>query len=225
MGRFVDLTGERYGKLTVIEYAGRKRDNKGRTKSIWKCKCDCGNYTECSIGDLRSRNKPTKSCGCLQKESWNSIITKHGKCKHRLYSVWQGMKSRCYRKKDPRYKTYGGRGITICDQWLGENGFENFYDWAIKNGWDDSKDRRSQSIDRKNNDLPYSPDNCKFSDSIEQAQHTTRSHYIEYNGEVHTISEWERITGLGTGCIEQRIMKLGWNPEKAISIPKKERRR
>ena len=221
IGKFIDLTGEHFGRLTVIEYIGRVSDSKGRKKSMWKCKCDCGNYTECSSNDLKNKRNPTRSCGCLRKETWSKIITKHGRCKHRLYGIWQGMKSRCYREKDPRYETHGGRGIIICEEWTGEHGFENFYNWAINNGWDDKKGRKVQSIDRINNDLPYSPDNCKFSTSLEQAQHTTRSRFIEYNGEIHTIAEWERITGLGRGCIEQRITKLGWNAEKAITTPKR----
>lgn len=221
MGEIMNLIGQKYGRLTVIEYVGKKTDIKGKSKSIWKCQCDCGNYTECSTGDLRSKRNPTKSCGCLKKETWHNIITKHGKCHHRLYAIWQSMKRRCYSKNDPRYKTYGGRGITVCDEWLGERGFENFYQWAINAGWDDKKDRKQQSIDRKNNNLPYCPENCKFSNSIEQAQHTTRSHYLEYNGEVHTIAEWEKITGLGRGCIGQRIAKLGWDAEKAITTPKR----
>ena len=129
------------------------------------------------------------------------------------------MLDRCYNPNNKRYKTYGARGITVCDEWLGENGVTNFYNWAMANGWDESKTRKEQSIDRINNDHGYSPDNCTFASVNEQMKHTTRNHYITYKGETHHLAEWNRILGFKDGCLQQRINKLHWDIDKAMETP------
>ena len=145
---------------------------------------------------------------------------KHGLCKHPLYGVYYAMISRCYRKSDPRYKTYGGRGIGVCKEWRGENGFKNFYEWSIQTGWTrDKESRTQQSLDRINNDVDYCPENCKFTSAYAQAQHTTRSHYVTHNGETHTIAEWNRIMNFPYGLLQQRIVKLKWDTERAFTTP------
>jgi len=143
MGAKVDLVGETFRRLLVLEDIGRKHG-----KILWKCVCSCGNTVNVTGNALRREN--TKSCGCLNKEA----ITTHGLAKHVLYKVWGKMHSRCYKEKAKDYSAYGGRGISICKEWYS---LQTFYKWAIANGWE-----KTLQIDRKDNDGNYTPDNCRF---------------------------------------------------------------
>jgi hypothetical protein len=149
----MDLTGQRYGRLVVME-----RDFSKRT-TAWKCQCDCGNTTIVTSKHLRSKGASTKSCGCLQREGNPT----HRKSKTRLYNIYYSMKKRCYNPQDEHFKYWGARGIKICDEWLGKDGFIHFYDWAMANGYSDEL-----SIDRKNNDGDYEPSNCRCATAYEQ---------------------------------------------------------
>lgn len=192
----------------------------GANAIMWLCKCDCGNTVIRSRANLQSKTKFEHSCGCVATRERAKGVTKHGYSHNKLYNIYHSMRSRCYNQKDKRYKTYGGRGIKVCDEWLGENGFINFANWAMSVGWDESKDGRTeQSIDRIDNDKPYSPDNCKFSTSLEQAQHTTRSHLITFNGKTKTLSEWDRECGFPRGTITQRINVCKMSEADAITRP------
>ena len=213
-----DLTGKRFDRLIVIERAEDKEYSCGKKAIMWKCQCDCGNTVIRSSGTLSCNS--SHSCGCKQKEILKKAIYRHGKVKHRLYGVYYAMISRCYRKNDKRYKTYGARGVTVCDEWLGKDGFVNFIKWAESVGWDEEKNGRTQqSLDRIDNNKGYSPENCKFSTSLEQAQHTTRSHYLTFNGETHTLSEWDRMCGFPNGVILQRIRVCKKTVKEAITNP------
>lgn len=152
MGKFIDLSGKRFGRLVVIE----KTDRRSGTNAIWKCKCDCGKETFVSSGNLRSEN--TTSCGCLNKE----LVIIHGQYQSSEYYAWQHIKDRCYNLKNKRYKDYGGRGITVCDRW--KDSFENF---LADMG---PKPSNKHSIDRIDNDGNYEPKNCKWSTATEQAR-------------------------------------------------------
>ena len=130
-------------RLTVIHRAeGTKRKN-GKERTCWFCLCECGNTITVDSSYLRSG--ATRSCGCLHREVWHSVLYKHGKRHDRLYNVWLGMKGRCYNPRDKRYASYGGRGIKICNDWLN---FENFYDWAYGNGYNKNAKLGECTIDR-----------------------------------------------------------------------------
>lgn len=122
------------------------------------------------------------------------------------------MKNRCFNSKTPRYSDYGGRGITVCDEW--KNDFKAFYDWATLNGYCDDL-----TIDRIDNDGNYEPSNCRWVTMDVQANNSRYCHNIEFNGEVHSISEWSRILGISRGALNNRINKYGYSIERAFTEP------
>ncbi len=204
---FQDITGKKYGRLTVIEIYDK---NHGKIK--WKCKCDCGAIVIVTGNNLK--NGHTQSCGCYKKEKNIEIHTTHGGRRSRLYRIWTGMKTRCYDKNCRCFPNYGGKGIKVCNEWMGENGFETFRRWALDNGYSDGL-----SIDRINVEGDYSPDNCRWANTYTQANNTTASRYITINGKTQTVAEWEKETGIKSGTIRYRIDKMHLSPEEAISRP------
>lgn len=140
----------------------------------------------------------------MKNESYARHKT-HGLTGTRVYKTWESMKSRCYNKNDGKYEKYGGRGIRVCDEWLGENGAKNFAEWAYKNGFSEEKHQREQSIDRINVNGNYEPSNCRFTNAKVQANNRTNSVVIEFNGEAHTLKEWSEIKNIKEGTIRWRL--------------------
>ena len=202
------MIGKRFERLTVLEQDLSKTRGNGKSR-VWVCKCDCGNTVYVTTGDLNSGN--TKSCGCYRRDNSRKNNTTHGRSRSTLYNVWNTMKARCYNKNNGKYPSYGGRGITVCQEWLHD--FTVFYDWAISNGY-----KRGLSIDRIDVNGDYEPTNCRWADRIVQANNTRTNRMIEFNGEKHTVAEWSRITGITASALYHRLWR-GWSVEDALTRP------
>lgn len=198
---FLDRTGQKYGRLTCTG----KYERRG-SYIYWLCECDCGNKTWVRAQNLASGE--VKSCGCAMEHT-NRV---HGMSHTRIHNIWSKMIERCYWKDSHAYKDYGGRGITVCEEWRGTEGFIRFYEWSMKNGYSEDL-----TIDRIDNNKGYSPDNCRWTDKLTQANNTRTNVFYEYGGEKHTVAEWARIYNLPQECLRQRLYKLNWPFEKAIS--------
>lgn len=215
MGAFKDLTGMRYGELTVVCRAANKIRANGKGRTMWRCRCSCG--MEIVVpADVLTRGAQI-SCGCYRKKHAAEMFTKHGKTNLRLYNVWSGIKSRCYNDKVYVYKFYGARGVTMCDEW--KDSFEAFYDWAITNGYDADAPRGQCTIDRIDCNGNYSPENCRIVTQKQQMNNIRSNHLLEFHGETNTIAEWSRITGIDAAKIRNRIVVLGWTTERALTTP------
>lgn len=208
MPKFIDLTGQKFSRLTVIKRA----PNHGK-ETMWECQCDCSFNKIVVVNAAALKSGNTKSCGCYNSEktiALNKLRKTHGDTKTRLYSIWRHMKERCQKDYNTNSKSYKGRGITVCQEW--EN-YETFKEWAINNGYFENL-----SIDKINNDLGYFPDNCRWTDSITQANNKRTNHLITINGETKTAKEWERYSGINSKTILYRL-KLGWKDDELLSAP------
>jgi hypothetical protein len=214
MGRYRDLTGQKFGMLTCIKDVGRSK-----SKSVmWLCRCDCGNETIVNSGHIVSGN--TKSCGCLIKEVLTKRNTTHSLTKDssgrqtKLYNVWVSMRQRCFNAKSRDYKDYGGRGITVCKSWLD---YKNFHNWAMTNGYKDGL-----TIERINVNGDYEPNNCIWVTPDKQAKNTRNNHFISYNGQTKILAEWSRILGVESSLLRYRLKT--WSVEEAFTTPVKQLR-
>ena len=127
--------------------------------------------------------------------------------KDRLYAVYRAMRQRCLCTKHPSYKFYSKNGITVCGEWMGEDGFANFKKWALENGYDYSKDRKEQSLDRVDNLKGYSPDNCRWVSHSQNCKNTSRNVELTYDGKTMVITDWAKEVGLSVGAIRNRMKK------------------
>ena len=202
MSKLVDITGNKYGKLTVIK---RLQNIKGGI-ALWECRCDCGNSTVVRGGNLKSG--AVKSCGCLRRISRPTHNMSHSK----IYQVWNGIKNRCYNSNIKDYKNYGGRGITMCDEW--KNSFTNFYEWAIASGYSEGL-----TIERINNNEGYNPKNCTWIPKEAQVNNRRFCRMITYNGKTQNLTAWCNELKLPYKLIHNRINSKKWSFERAISEP------
>lgn len=211
-GRARDLSGMRFGRLTVTHRA----DNDAEGRAVWACLCDCGQpHSVKAAGLVRGE---TRSCGCLGRETRQKNGIKSGQAQvHafsksamlREYRTWEAMISRCHRPDAKGYSRYGGRGITVCDAWRAS--FEQF-------ARDMGPRPAGHSIERIDNNGPYSPDNCRWATRTEQANNRRNTRWVTANGRTLTIADWSRETGLAWHTIHNRLQR-GWDDSRAVNTP------
>lgn len=204
--------GKRFGRLLVLEKVGSKSNN-----HIWLCKCDCGERVERTT-DYLNKQRDKASCGCR----WKEICVKHGKTQTKLFSVWQSILSRCYYEKNKSYKNYGERGIIVCDEW--KNDFQSFYEWSIRNGYNENANRGECTIDRINNNGNYCPENCRWVTMKKQSNNKRNNVYVEINGVTKSLAEWSDFSGISKSTIKQRYHK-GMVGEELIKPVQKRRKK
>lgn len=218
----INLTGQRFGRLVVTSEAGNTSAGKAR----WTCLCDCG--TTCTIRSTSLRGGITTSCGCLHRELASALLRDRGdiqraKAKSKLtthgctagrkptraYRTWLGMVKRCHNPADHSFPRYGGRGIFVCERW--RSSFEAFLA-------DMGEPAAALTIDRIDNDGPYSAENCRWATPIQQARNKRTSRMVAFRGESLSVAEWAERTGLSAGCIARRL-DAGWEVEPSLTKP------
>ena len=199
--RLIDLTGHRYGRLTVIGRAGYYKK-----ELLWHCICDCGNEVNVIGSSLKRGN--TRSCGCIHREA----VSKYDSVNGRLYRIWADMKTRCNNPKYKLYHHYGGRGIKVCPMW--NDSFSNFSLWAFENGYSDNL-----TIDRIDVDGNYEPSNCRWI-SIQAQQWNRRDNVVAvYEGKRYTLKQLSELSGISISTLYTRLRLHNWNVAEAVETP------
>lgn len=203
--------GDKFGQLTVLKEEKPIFNKSGRKIYRYLCKCDCGKE---KIISHRSLLGGTTTCGCASIQNIVKLNTKHGLRGDRLYEIYRHMIYRCYYPNSPDYKHYGGRNIHISNLWLGTNGFENFKNWSLENGY-----QPDLTIDRINVHGDYEPTNCRWTTNIVQQRNKTNNFYISYKGETKTCAEWAEIYNINMHSLYYRIKTAHWDVKKALETP------
>lgn len=215
-----DLTGEKFGRLTVSARAQDHVRPSGQRERMWLCRCECG-QEKVILGE-RLKCGITKSCGCFRKERARELQKMHWKHGHssstgstREYHSWRSMLQRCYKPTSSGYHCYGGRGITVCDEWRSD--FARF----LK---DMGERPIGKSLDRIENDKNYCKENCQWSAPKRQSRNRQQSMLISVGGETRQVDDWADFTGINRSTIKNRIDR-GWTPTEAVTrAPSKKRR-
>lgn len=208
MGAFQDLRGRVFGRLTVMDRTERVTHN-GRSFFRWICRCECGTVN-IMIHPTSLKNGNTRSCGCLRRESIGRVNYKHGRSRSKEYITWQNMISRCHDIRDKQYPDWGGRGIVVCPEWQVD--FSAFFrDMG-------AAPTAGHSIERVDNDGPYSRENCRWIPRGDQSRNTRRNRFLEYGGKRMIMSDWAREIGTAPSVLHNRL-KRGLTVEQALTAP------
>lgn len=212
--KFHDLSGKTFGRLKVDKYVGKNKSG----NLFYQCTCECGKVLIVQYSSIPSG--VTTSCGCAHADIMREKLTTHGLKDHPIYKTWENMHKRCYNKNNQDYPLYGGKGIKVCDEWNSSNinGFKNFYDWSITNGWKLFKGKKKLTIDRIDSDKDYCPENCRWVSQKVQANNTSRNIYYRVGPYVFTAAIWSEIIGLSDETIRKRHNK-GWSDTEVICTP------
>lgn len=218
--RWKQEIGKKYGRLTVVGVEHRKSGKWSKAYAI--CNCDCGSSISVQFSNLLYRG--TKSCGCIQEEFYQKARAGRSEARTRspLYGTWNGMKSRCFNEKNAEYKNYGGRGIIVCDEWLGPEGFDRFEKWSYENGY---KPESGLSLDRIDVNGNYEPSNCRYATVFVQNvnQRPAKRRKVKtytINGEEKTLNQWCKEYNISNVAVYYRMNTLGMSLEEALKTPK-----
>ena len=202
--RLIDLTGSRFGRWLVL---AREPGLNSSRQARWRCRCDCG--TERVVTGLRLRGGTSRSCGCARDEMWSERLTTHGLSKHRLFPTWVAMMARCYRTQNRAYPDYGGRGITVCERW------HDVVNFIADN---DPLAGLELSMDRRDNDGPYSPANVRWTTRTAQAFNRRSNVLLTFEGRTQALFDWARQLGMAPRTLWARI-DAGWSVGEALTTP------
>lgn len=206
MVRVIDLTGQTFGRWTVV----RRSSNCRHGSSRWLCQCECGG--EDIIHGTVLRDGRSRSCGFFQSEITAGRSRKHGHSHSgkisSTYHSWSGMRNRCNNPNDIKYPDYGGRGIRVCKRW---SDFRNFLA-------DMGERPPGTTIERKKVNGNYEPSNCRWATAKQQARNRRSTRRIKANGTSRCTAEWSELSGINASTIAYRI-KTGWNAGKALTTP------
>ena len=196
----IDITGQRFGRLTAVRYYDYTNNNGSR----WLFRCDCGRDVVAYSSLVRQGR--TKSCGCLNQELRKGRA-RHGMVGTPVYNAWLHMRQRCNNQACPEYRNYGARGISVCPEW---DDFSAFYDWSMQNGY-----RKGLTIDRIDNDGNYSPDNCRWATMLTQENNKRNNHFVTYRGQRMTVSQCARAAGVSRNSLNYRLGR-GMTADEAV---------
>jgi len=213
MSKKIDLKDQRFGRLVVSHDTGERKHR----QVVWHCRCDCGNEVNVVGYDLTSGR--TTSCGCYQRERSVEANTVHGMNRqgetHPVYVVWKSMLQRCENPNNPEYKNYGGRGITVCDEW---HDAQVFINWALASGW-----QKGLQIDRIDNNGSYEPSNCRWVTRKENSRNKRNNRLITFDDKTQTMAEWAEEAGISYLVLCSRINQYHWPIERALTEPVRRR--
>lgn len=209
MPEFKDLTGMRFGHLIVIKRAENHVSPCGHSYVMWECLCDCGRLSVIKASNLA--NGLSKKCRYCKDGTPNSRYRFHGETKSRLWRIWRNMRSRCENPNASEYENYGGRGICLCEEW---KDYVSFRNWALSHGYSDEL-----SLDRRDNNKGYNPENCRWATRDEQQRNRKNNIFVEYKGQKKILKDWAEDLGIPYSRIQARL-SLGWSFEDAVEKPK-----
>ena len=207
MGRkVIDMTGYEAGRIKVVERAGKNKSG----NILWRYECSCGGGGIATADAIRRM----KSCGCIRKENgkefFHNFNITHGESRTRIYTIWGNMINRTSNKKNKDYKNYGGRGITVCEEW---KDYLTFKKWALENGYSDTL-----TLDRIDNDKGYYPGNCRWADEETQNNNKQQSRKLEYRGKIKSVEQWAKEYNINRSTLVNRLNK-GMSIKEALETP------
>ena len=203
MPSLVDITGKRFGRLVVTG-----ESNRCGYRRYWTCKCDCGEMID-RRHDILMSGRATECRKCIYRRI-SKICTTHGMSESPEYRIWEAMHQRCSSPKYRAFARYGGRGISVCQEWCGPGGFDAFFKHIGK------RPTKRHSLDRIDNNGNYEPNNVRWASPSQQHRNTCSNHYVTLNGTTRTIIEWSELLGIKANTIHGRL-KSGWSIVRALS--------
>jgi len=200
-----NLLHQTFGRLRAVEDVGSSPNG----HAMWRCECECGGGTVALATNLKSGH--TQSCGCFMVDQIKAANTKHGDAYAPEYDTYRKIIQRCTNPSNPSYPDYGARGITVCPEWMGDNGYDRFLADMGR------KPTSESTIERTDNEKGYQPENCVWADRTVQANNRRTSRIVEYQGQKMTLAQAARVAGVRYGTVVQRVNVYGWSIEQALA--------